>query len=95
MQQIPIETSPTTDELILAIKAGKIKKSPDRKALVDDNGKVVATRLTSKGEYDYYADARQKFPKEGGGVERQVCVSFSHPSISICICVGWGDQMLE
>lgn len=85
----PVELSPTTQSLIDAIKAGTVKKSTDRETLVDDGGNVVAKRLASKGDTDYYADVQQKFSIDSAA---SLCISFSHPAFSICVCVGFADQ---
>jgi hypothetical protein len=86
----PVELSPTTQSLIDAIKAGTVKKSTDRETLVDDSGNVVAKRLATKGDTDYYADVQQKFPNES--LAASLCISYSHPAFSICVCIGFGDQ---
>lgn len=93
--QTTIETSSTTADLLSAIRAGKIKKSPDREFLLDEYGAVVANRIAAKGQADYYADAKQEFPPGA----RQSCLVFDHHigplDVIICVCVDWGDQILE
>lgn len=83
-------TAKSTTDLASSLKSGKLKKSADRKSLLDEQGNVVATRVASSGDRDYYADANQQFAADC----IKICLCWEcgegHNGGKICLCVEWG-----
>ena len=81
-----IKSADSTATLIKLLEEGKLTKSQDRESLLDPDGNIVAKRVDSNGDEDYYADVNQGFAPACD----RVCLDWKTGKLGIKICVKWG-----